>query len=311
MDGMQHSPTRRTAMVGAGLAGVALGGMIAPAQAQIDRKTFVLVHGSSAGGWCYRRVSDILESRGHKVFAPTLTGLGERSHLMSGLITLDTHITDVVNVIRWENLDNFVLVGHSYGGWIISGVAEQVEKKISSIVFLDAFMPENGQRVLDTNSPRSRAEIEEAVRKAEVSRPAPYPSVWKVNEKDQPWVQEKFTAEPIGVAFTPIKLTGAREDLRSGDGLRQSKFRESLRQDEGRSILAHVRNAVRPRSHDRHAGADRGDSAASGVRRRRHVRQIRAQILRYLRPFAAAERAGGSGLAQSAPPRGALRSGPA
>ena len=130
---------------------------------------------------------------------------------MSGLITLDTHITDVVNVIRWENLDNFVLVGHSYGGWIISGVAEQVEKKISSIVFLDAFMPENGQRVLDTNSPRSRAEIEEAVRKAEVSRPAPHPSVWKVNEKDQPWVQEKFTAQPIGVAFTPIKLTGARD----------------------------------------------------------------------------------------------------
>ena len=104
-----------------------------------------------------------------------------------------------------------MLVGHSYGGWIISGAAEQVEKKIASIVFLDAFMPENGQRVLDTNSPRSRAEIEEAMKRAEVSRPAPHPSVWKVNEKDQPWVQEKFTAQPIGVAFTPIRLTGARD----------------------------------------------------------------------------------------------------
>src|SRR6516225_8794300 len=188
--------SRRSVLTGAG---AALASMTTPAAAQIERKTserktFVLVHGSSAGGWCYRRVADLLEHQGHKVFAPTLTGLGERSHLMSGMITLDTHITDVVNVIRWESLENFVLVGHSYGGWIISGVAEQVEKKISSIVFLDAFMPENGQRVLDTNSPRSRAEIEEAVGKAEVSRPAPHPSVWKVNEQDQAWVKEKFTA---------------------------------------------------------------------------------------------------------------------
>jgi pimeloyl-ACP methyl ester carboxylesterase len=211
---MTQEATRRAAIgriaSGAGLAAIG-SGLLAPVKAQTERKTFVLVHGSSAGGWCYRRVADLLEKGGHKVYAPTLTGLGERSHLMSGLITLDTHITDVVNVIRWESLDNFVLVGHSYGGWIISGVAEQAEKKISSIIFLDAFMPENGQRVLDTNSPRSRAEIEEALHKAEISRPAPPASVWKVNEKDQPWVNEKFTAQPVGVAFTPIRLTGARD----------------------------------------------------------------------------------------------------
>src|SRR5713226_8557706 len=106
---MQHS--RRSVIMGVGLAGAALASTPAPAQAA--RKTFVLVHGSSAGGWCYRRVADILERRGHKVFAPTLTGLGERSHLMSGLITLDTHITEVVNVIRWENLQDLVLVRHS------------------------------------------------------------------------------------------------------------------------------------------------------------------------------------------------------
>src|SRR5258708_18982874 len=164
--------------VGAGLMALA-GGLPTAAQAQAGRKTFVLVHGSSAGGWCYRRVADLLERAGHKVYTPTLTGLGERSHLMSGLITLDTHITDVVNVVRWENLQDFVLVGHSYGGCVISGVAEQAEGKISSIVFLDAFMPENGQRVLDTNSPRSRAEIDQAQKKAEISRPAPRASVWK------------------------------------------------------------------------------------------------------------------------------------
>src|SRR5690242_3359470 len=148
---MTDDMTRRAAIgsiaMGAGLANTVLGGVVAtPAQAQAqgERKTFVLVHGSSAGGWCWRRVADLLEKRGHKVYAPTLTGLGERSHLMSGMITLDTHITDVVNVIRWEDLENFVLVGHSYGGWIVSGVCEQVEKKIASLVMLDAFMPENG-----------------------------------------------------------------------------------------------------------------------------------------------------------------------
>lgn len=206
-------PATRRAAIGGIAAGASALGLLSPAQAQEARKTFVLVHGSSAGGWCYRRVADLLEKAGHKVYAPTLTGLGERSHLMSGQITLDTHITDVANVIKWEDLDNFVLVGHSYGGWIISGVAERFEKRIVSIVFLDAFMPEDGQRVLDTNSPRSRAEIEEALKKAEVSRPAPPASVWAVNAKDQPWVNEKFTAQPIGVAFTPIRLTGARDRI--------------------------------------------------------------------------------------------------
>ena len=97
MDNEKHSPTRRAVIGHAALglaAGAALDG-VSPALAQTDRKTFVLVHGSSAGGWCYRRVADILEKQGHKVFAPTLTGLGERSHLMSGMITLDTHIADV------------------------------------------------------------------------------------------------------------------------------------------------------------------------------------------------------------------------
>ena len=183
------------------------------AAAQAQRKTFVLVHGASAGGWCWRRVADRLEARGHKVYTPTLTGLGERSHLMSGQITLDAHITDIVSVFKWEDLADVVLVGHSYGGWIISGVAEQMENRISSIVFLDAFMPEDGQRVLDTNSERSKAEVAAAVKKAEVSRPAPDAGVWNVNSRDRAWFNEKATAQPIGVAFTPIRLTGARERI--------------------------------------------------------------------------------------------------
>jgi pimeloyl-ACP methyl ester carboxylesterase len=209
-----RAPTRRD-VVGTIAAGTAVVGTLAgaarAAQVPDERKTFVLVHGASAGGWCWRRVADLLEAEGHKVFTPTLTGLGNRSHLMSGQITLDTHITDVANVLRWERLENVLLCGHSYGGWIISGVAERAEGKISSIVYLDAFMPEDGQRVLDTNSDRARAEIAEAVRTAAVSRPPPDATVWAVNEKDRAWFNEMATPQPVGVAFQPLRLTGARE----------------------------------------------------------------------------------------------------
>ena len=79
------------------------------------------VHGTLVGGWYWRRVSDLLETKGHKVFSPTLTGLGERSHLLNKDINLDTHITDIVNVIKWEDLNDICLVVHSYGGWVGSG----------------------------------------------------------------------------------------------------------------------------------------------------------------------------------------------
>src|ERR1043166_9166231 len=108
------------------------------------RNTFVLVHGAWHGGWWWRRGSGLLEAKGHKVFTPTLTGLGERSHLMREGINICTHATDVVNLMKWERLSNVVLCGHSYGGMVVSLVAEQMADKIGSIVFLDAFVPENG-----------------------------------------------------------------------------------------------------------------------------------------------------------------------
>jgi len=163
----------RRAMVAGAAAAALAGPRAAVAQGPSGAKTFVLVHGASQGGWCWRRVSDRLERLGHKVFTPTLTGLGERSHLMSRDVDLDMHITDVVNVIKWESLQGIVLVGHSYGGWVVSGVAEQILPAISSIVFLDAFMPENGQKGLDLNSERSKAEIALALKKGDISRPAP------------------------------------------------------------------------------------------------------------------------------------------
>ena len=176
-----------------------------------SRHTFVLVHGTSSGGWCWRRVADLLQARGHKVYTPTLTGLADRSHLMSKDITLDTHILDVVNLIKWEGLTDVCLCGHSSGGVVISGAIERVLPSVSSIVFLDAFLPENGQRPSDWNSPEARAAVARALEKGEISRPPVPKDRYNINERDRDWAQAQATPQPIGVSLHPIKLTGARD----------------------------------------------------------------------------------------------------
>jgi pimeloyl-ACP methyl ester carboxylesterase len=177
------------------------------------RKTFVLIHGSWHGGWCWRRVADRLQERGHKVFTPTLTGVGERSHLMSTNINLDTHIADIINVFKWEDLTDVCLVAHSYAGWPVSGALEHVLDRVSSVVFLDAFMPQDGERGIDSASEFSRKALFAAIEKGESGRRAPRAEMFRVNDKDRAWVDSKTTAQPTGVALQPIKLTGAREKV--------------------------------------------------------------------------------------------------
>src|SRR5258708_3031447 len=141
--------------------------------------------GAGDGGWWGGGVGGVLEKGGHKVFKATLAGVGERSHLMSKDIVLDTHITDIVNVIKWEDLNNICLVVHSYGGWPGSGAIEQALDRISSIVWLDAFKPENGQRGFDFASDFSRKALLTAVEKGEPGPPAPQAGAVPVNENDR------------------------------------------------------------------------------------------------------------------------------
>jgi pimeloyl-ACP methyl ester carboxylesterase len=193
-------------------------------QAQAAARTFVLVHGSWHGGWCWRRVADRLERSGHKVYTPTLTGLGERSHLLAASVDLNTHITDVVNVIKFEDLKNIVLVGHSYAGCVISGVAEQMLPAIASIVFVDAFLPEDGQRMLDLTPANLRDAALEAQSKGEIARPIVPAAAFKVNEQDQAWVNSKLTAQPLGPTFTRNRFTGAREKVAKKTYIRASGY---------------------------------------------------------------------------------------
>lgn len=116
-------------------------------------RTFLLVHGAWSGGWDYAKVDSIFRTKGDVVYRPTLTGLGERVHLANANVNLSTYITDIVNVIRYENLHHVILVGHSFGGMVISGVAEQVPDRISQLIYLDAMVPDNGQSGRDVCGP--------------------------------------------------------------------------------------------------------------------------------------------------------------
>jgi pimeloyl-ACP methyl ester carboxylesterase len=111
--------------------------------------TYVLVHGVGRGGWCYRDVASILRTQGHEVQTPTLTGLGDRSHIVTPAIDLDFHITDVVNVLIWEDLHDVILVGHSYGGMVITGVADRALDRVGQLVYLDASFPRDGESLAE------------------------------------------------------------------------------------------------------------------------------------------------------------------
>ena len=190
--------TRRTILAAA----PALAAAGAARAAQPTRPaTFVLVHGAWHGGWCWERVVQRLQAKGHRVYAPTLTGLCERSHLLTPAVNLTTHVTDVVNEIRWKDLDKVVLVGHSYGGPVITGVAEQVGDRIASIVYLDAFIPADGQSVADT-APATFSF-------SGLSVPAPKASGFNVNAADQAWVDSKLTPQPTACMTEKLRVTGA------------------------------------------------------------------------------------------------------
>jgi pimeloyl-ACP methyl ester carboxylesterase len=145
--------------------------------------TFVLVHGAWSGGWKWRLVAPMLRRAGHEVFAPTLTGLGERGHLAAASIDLDTQVQDVVALVEMEGLSDIVLVGHSYGGMVVTGVAERAPERIRRIVYLDAFVPEDGRCALDYVVPERAARFREEGERTGFVSPPP-PSLWGVTRPD-------------------------------------------------------------------------------------------------------------------------------
>lgn len=182
--------------------------------------TFVLVHGAWHGSWCWKRVRKALQARGHEVFTPTLTGVAERSHLLSPHVNLETHIEDVVNLIRWEELSDVVLCGHSYGGCVISGVADRIPDRIGALVYLDAFVLEDGESLHDTLPLfQKNLQLEGAMRDGEGWKVSPIPAeVFNVNANDREWVNRQCTMQPLATFQQAIKLRG------KGDAVKHATF---------------------------------------------------------------------------------------
>lgn len=175
-------------------------------------RNYVLAHGSWHGGWCWRPVADRLRAAGHHVFTPSYTGMGDRSHLLSGSITIDTFIEDLVKVIETEELDQVILVGHSFGGVPITGVADRIPDRIAHLVYFDAVVLGDGKNSF-SNYPKEEAESRiaaagKALGRLAVPVPNPLPPVWGIAQgtPEYDWAQRQMTPHPLGSYTSPLNL---------------------------------------------------------------------------------------------------------
>jgi len=193
-------------------------------RAQTIAKTFVLVHGTWHGGWCWQRVAEALRSKGHRVYAPSLTGLADRSHLLRKEVNLTTHVADIANLVKWEDLKDIVLVGHSSAGFVITQVAEEVGPSIASIVYLDAFVPQVGDNLISLANPGPRKALEEAVARGDlVAKPVPA-KAFNVREENRAWVDAKCTPHPLAAVVEKVTGASAREKIARKTYVRATGF---------------------------------------------------------------------------------------
>lgn len=167
---------------------------------------FVLVHGSWHGGWCYARVAKLLREAGHDVYTPTLTGMGERSHLAGIEINLDTHVQDIVNVVTYEDLNEVILCGHSFGGVVITGVAAKIPERLKSLFYLDAFVPDDGQSYFDLVSTDIISMILGAAKTAGGKSPPIPAAAFNVNERDRAWVDKLCVPQTLAAFAQSVSL---------------------------------------------------------------------------------------------------------
>ena len=177
--------------------------------------TYVLVHGGGHGGWCYQRVARILRTAGHDVYTPTMTGLGERSHLLNPQVDLDLHVGDVVTVLHYEDLRDVILVGHSYGGMVITGAADRAVDRIGRLVYLDAATPRNKQSLVDVAGPvieaiRPLGRVVDGIELVLLPGPDAGRMYGVTDPDDLAWMAERLTAHPWRCFEQPLELTNEK-----------------------------------------------------------------------------------------------------
>ncbi len=209
---------RRALALGLTATPLALAAVAKPAAAQAPGlpesrgKTYVLVHGSWAGGWIWAPVAERLRAQGHRVFTPTQTGLGERKHLLSRDITIETFVQDIVNVLEAEELRDVILAGHSSGGFPITGAADRAAERIRHVVYLDAAIAQGGQSYFDAFPPEVAAARRRAAQEHGGGIAVPVPPIEGLASIGVPpgplaeWLHRRFTPHPIGTFETPLKL---------------------------------------------------------------------------------------------------------
>lgn len=172
-------------------------------------KTFVLVHGAFHGGWCWRETAEALRSRGHLVFTPTLTGAGERAHLISKNITLNLWVEDILAVLRQERLSDVTLVGHSFGGLTIAGVADKASDRVHRLIYLDALLLENGQSAFDARPAADVARAEKLAQDSSAGVSVPAPPLAAFGLKDSQIIAAAtplLTAHPLSAYRSKLEL---------------------------------------------------------------------------------------------------------
>jgi pimeloyl-ACP methyl ester carboxylesterase len=168
---------------------------------------FVLVHGAWHGAWCWQRVLPALIRAGHRAHAVTLTGLGERAHLLRPEITLETHITDVMLAIEAEEMADVVLVGHSYAGMLVTAVADRMTDRLVHLVYVDAVVPKPGEAWGSTHAQATRQARLEAARASPLNAfPVPDPAVFGLSGEDHAWVQRRQTPQPAQPYEAPLQF---------------------------------------------------------------------------------------------------------
>ncbi len=177
--------------------------------------TFVICHGAWQAGWAWKKVRPIVRAAGHEIFTPTYTGLGERGHQASPAVDLDTHINDVLSVLDYEDLRDVVLVGHSYGGMVATGVADRAADRVARLIYVDAFVPSNGQSLFDLLPAQLRADRQEAARvqgDGWLVPPPPAPPA-DTPPADVAWITAHRRWQPLRTFAQPIVLKNSDRTL--------------------------------------------------------------------------------------------------
>jgi pimeloyl-ACP methyl ester carboxylesterase len=169
------------------------------------KRTFLVCHGAWGGGWSWKKLHPLMQAAGHRLVTPTYTGLGEREHLATPSVDLETHIQDILNVIRYEDLRDIVLLGHSYGGMVATGVADRARDRVAQFIYLDAFVPRDGQSLLDLNEV-ARPRMQEAAKSGDGWRVPPNPTPPDTPPADLEWLSARRVNMPIKCFEMKLKL---------------------------------------------------------------------------------------------------------